>query len=412
MSTLYQQEPEKVAVALREDSVPSKFSYIDGLRGYAVLLVIISHVGGAFPELPWPIRAVTNFGFFGVQLFFVVSCFTLMKSWQSRRRRDAAPLSSFFIRRLFRILPMYALAAILYAVLAPPGNNFSWRVLITTMSFTNGWSPNLLGTSDGAWVVVPGGWSITTEFSFYLLFPVATSLLKTLSRTIIVLIFSLFLALTTNHIAVAIWIEDCGPRATDQFIYYWLPNQLTVFVIGFVGFHLVTLIGQHHAATVMLRRWRVPAVLTLVVIAIWFSFLALPRNVTLAWPFLPSHVLASTLFLVLLCVFSVRGRTLLINPAVEWLGRVSFSAYLLHFAVIAGLVTALPSGFSVNTSGVHAIIRFSLLLALTVGATFVVSLASYLCIEQPMVRFGGWLCDCINARAWQGSCRTNHAASK
>src|SRR3954449_11320868 len=88
--------------------------YINSLRGWAILLVIGCHVGGCFPEMPYPIKKLTNFGWHGVQLFFIASALTLIMSWH---RTDAAFCSKsikFLIRRYFRIAPMYYFGVILY----------------------------------------------------------------------------------------------------------------------------------------------------------------------------------------------------------------------------------------------------------------------------------------------------------
>lgn len=375
-----------------------QFSYIDALRGYAVLLVILSHVGGVFSQLPWPIRAVSNFGFHGVQLFFILSCVTLLKSWHSRLSRETALLSGFFIRRAFRILPMYVLAAILYYYISPPGKLFSWQVLLTSLTFTNGWEPHLLGM-DGGWVVVPGGWSITTEFSFYLLFPFFAMRLTTLPRAVAAFLVSLLLAATFNSLAEKLYLDEYGPQATGQFIYYWLPNQLSVFALGFINFRVDGILNRESVVSATLKRSALPIIICLAGAAVWLSFRHLPREVTLDPPFLPVHVYASFLFMALFCVLSVSQPAILVNRASVWLGRVSFSAYLLHFSIISAFLAVLPGGFTTDTSGMGAILRFSALLAGVGGTTFLLSLGSYRWVERPMIELGGRLANRLSAEA-------------
>ncbi len=59
-----------------------KLAAIDALRGWAILLVIIVHTAGLMHELTLPIKQVTNMGWYGVQLFFIMSAFTLIMSWR------------------------------------------------------------------------------------------------------------------------------------------------------------------------------------------------------------------------------------------------------------------------------------------------------------------------------------------
>lgn len=113
-------------------------AYIDALRGYAILGVIATHAAG--PELAWPLRLVTDQGARGVQLFFVVSALTL--SW--RERHDG--VVPFYIRRFFRIAPMFWLAIVFFPIvdhLAPairlwPPLTVSWPDILATVTFTHG----------------------------------------------------------------------------------------------------------------------------------------------------------------------------------------------------------------------------------------------------------------------------------
>jgi peptidoglycan/LPS O-acetylase OafA/YrhL len=111
-----------VGSTVRHDDV-QRLAYIDCLRGYAVLLVITSHLTYAYPNLPYPVHRLTVLGWYGVQLFFLASAITLMMSWNAeviRYGRGDAP--SFFLRRFFRITPAYYAAALLYYfVTSPPG---------------------------------------------------------------------------------------------------------------------------------------------------------------------------------------------------------------------------------------------------------------------------------------------------
>jgi peptidoglycan/LPS O-acetylase OafA/YrhL len=81
-----------------------RLSYIDALRGSAILGGRVVHCGGQVPSM----MPATAWGARGAQLFFVMSALTLMASW-SRSNDGAAP---FHVRRLFRIAPMFWLALI------------------------------------------------------------------------------------------------------------------------------------------------------------------------------------------------------------------------------------------------------------------------------------------------------------
>jgi peptidoglycan/LPS O-acetylase OafA/YrhL len=86
---------------------------IDGLRGLAILMVVVFH---AFPEL-FP------GGFVGVDVFFVISGFLITSILQHEMQADRWSLRSFYARRILRIFP--ALVLVLLACLAA-----GWHTLL------------------------------------------------------------------------------------------------------------------------------------------------------------------------------------------------------------------------------------------------------------------------------------------
>jgi len=150
-----------------ETSAPDagKEAYIDAVRGWAILLVIISHVGGMFPEMPYPAKKLTNFGWHGVQMFFLASAVTLLMSWNRQSRRGLGAVRSFFVRRFLRIAPMYYMGALIYYVAEPPASDFDIAQMLRSFSFVNAWHPDWIPTTSG-WMVVPGGWSIGGRIHF------------------------------------------------------------------------------------------------------------------------------------------------------------------------------------------------------------------------------------------------------
>ena len=127
-----------------------RFAYIDALRGYAILMVIAVHSSQYFRDLP--LQALLDQGARGVQLFFVASAITLCMSWTARD--DGAP--PFYVRRFFRIAPMFYLALLFFvwtrgfgpSIYAPDG--IGLRHILMAATFTHGLMPDTITS------VVPG----------------------------------------------------------------------------------------------------------------------------------------------------------------------------------------------------------------------------------------------------------------
>ncbi len=92
-----------------------KLKYIDALRGLAILMVIAAHTFQYSTSFSDDIfNKIVSHGARGVQLFFIVSAFTLFLSFNYRKVKETKVNIKFFIRRLFRIAPMYYLGIIYF----------------------------------------------------------------------------------------------------------------------------------------------------------------------------------------------------------------------------------------------------------------------------------------------------------
>jgi peptidoglycan/LPS O-acetylase OafA/YrhL len=366
--------------------MPKDIPALDALRGVAVTLVIASHALPMAQNLPWAIKRFSNLGFFGVQLFFVVSAITLAQSWRGR----PGSLRAFALRRVFRIAPAYFFAAALYALLLPGGQAGVLRIL-TFLTFTSGWSPAQMPTVPDAWVGVPGGWSIEAEAAFYALFPLLMWSLRGPARVAAGFALSLLLAWAADLSGAWFFGPVYGPAATDQFLYYWLPNQLPVFLVGLAAYEALEGFSPG-------RRWQVfgarlarvgPLLCGLSVCAfLMLAFLPWPRLPRWDHVLISVHVLAAVAFAVAAVALVLRPWVVVVNRFVVAVGRASFSAYLVHFAIIDVLGRVLPASVFRQT-GLAAAFAGCGLFLVVFGLTVVAAQVSYRLIELPGIRLGG-----------------------
>jgi peptidoglycan/LPS O-acetylase OafA/YrhL len=308
------------------------------------------------------VRKIADQGARGVQLFFVASALTLCLSW-SARNDGARP---FYIRRFFRIAPMFYLGLVFFVcwvgvgrgIYAPDG--IGLRHIVMALTFTHGLMPDTITS------VVPGSWSIADEAIFYLIFPL---LVMGLSRvnfgyaTVAVVIVT-FLAAQIQGRAwgYAATVTDPARAANlGMFFGLWFVHQLPCFLFGMLAFKWITECGP--------VRWPRTLVIGALVATIWLAFYP-PGPIGLSVYF--GMVFAA--FVLGLSQWQPRA---LINPVICWIGEVSYSAYLVHFALLS----------SVTIPNSNYLEAFAVLTSLTIA----ISSITYFCVEEPGNRLGRYV---------------------
>jgi peptidoglycan/LPS O-acetylase OafA/YrhL len=358
--------------------------YIDCLRGYAVLMVMTVHLTQAIPELPYPVARFTKLGWYGVQLFFLMSALTLLSSWRAEvHRNGAASIRNFFIRRFLRIAPAYYTAALLYSF-AKPHFTFDLGQLAAFLSFANSWHPATMPTLADRWTVVPGGWSIGVEFSFYALFPILASAITTLRQAGVAVIAAIVLGFLSNLLAAHLLGPTMPKIALENFLYFWLPDQLSVFMLGMTLYYLI---GDNRPRSTRLLNTLRPFRYWLALAAV-LAFLS-TSFVPLSHYFGQSFRIPEKLFIAIpLMLFATAlacGPTLFVNRAAQEMGKVSFSAYLLHFLAL-NVMDRFPSLFGLHATGIGAIGALALDWVVLVITVFLASLLLYKTVELPGMR--------------------------
>lgn len=132
---------------------------IDGLRGFAALMVVASHASGMGMHL-LPGVSLEGIGKPGVYLFFVISAFLLTRQWLEAdlQRGGARFLKRYLLRRVLRIYPLYALVLVVGWLLAPKG-------LGVPLDGAAVWRHLSLQEGRGIY------WSVPVEFIYYLMIP-------------------------------------------------------------------------------------------------------------------------------------------------------------------------------------------------------------------------------------------------
>jgi peptidoglycan/LPS O-acetylase OafA/YrhL len=218
----------------------SRIQTYDFMRGLAILGVIAIHAVALFPSSSATLKTLLNLGHFGVQLFFFVSAMTMCHMWQLRQHENART-RKFFIRRMMRIAPLFWLAIPLYLLVdgtapsywAPDG--IDARQIVLTATFLHGFWPDSLNS------VVPGGWSIAVEMTFYLVFPLLISRIGNTTHFLWLAVAAFF----ANELLIAPAMVSFfsahyhahSDTLIGNFLYYNFFNQLPIFFLGMAIYH-------------------------------------------------------------------------------------------------------------------------------------------------------------------------------
>lgn len=377
--------------------LPHASRAIDALRGYAILMVVCAHALRHVPALPWPAKRFLLLGVYGVQLFFLASAVTLLMSWSRGAPPWPARCRDFFIHRWFRIAPLYFLAIVFYWIVERRGaGEFSAAVLAATLFFYNAWSPYFIRTVPG-WIPVPGGWSIGVEFCFYLIFPALAMTVTSARRSLLLIVCAgALMALAARH-GAALYPEITAEERAN-FLYFWPPNHLLVFALGFLLYHCLR--SRRLGAAIAggpVGGDQASVALLLALLAL--SLYGMRKEFDWRAGLPPTHVLITLLFLPWALVLLLKPAGWFVNRAIVAFGRVSFSVYILHFAVLDLVGALLARCWPFATDGAAALAYAAALLALACGLTFAVARLTYRYIEKPCIRYGALLAGrCQNAR--------------
>jgi peptidoglycan/LPS O-acetylase OafA/YrhL len=345
---------------------PRKLEWVDSVRGWAVLGVIGVHAVQGFPELWRPLYNLLHAGMYGVQLFFVVSAFTMLHSWNSRGQESRRELK-FFIRRFFRIAPMFYVGIPLYTAFfyVTAKTLPTWSDVGLTLAFLHGFSYTAINK------VVAGGWSIGVEFAFYVLIPWLGRVVRNVRDATIALGIGLTLVAVNFFGLRAV---DAKPAEfTDySFFYYWLPNQFFVFGLGFVLYWWWKRSGFEELSPKL--GW---ACLLLGLGGLVAVGVVRPNNIL-------SHVPFSILFLPFVVGMASRRPKLLVNRLVGAIGVNSFSIYIWQYALIGGLVRVWRK-LDLNAPD---LVAFGLIFGVATAMSYILAEVSRMWIEDPGQAWG------------------------
>ena len=336
---------------------------LEGLRGVAILLVLLFHA-----RLPG-----TTGGFVGVDVFFVLSGFLITGILlRERERTGHIDLVAFYARRARRILPAAAvvLVAILVAswfMLAPldlprvAGDAVAAALSVGNIRFAAG-ARDYFG-ADVTPSPILHYWSLGVEEQFYFVWPALLILATRSRRPRLAAGVVLGVLVVVSYLAA--WVLT---GLASNWAFYSLPTR--AWELGLGGLLAATAM-QHERLS---SRIAVPLG--------WLGLAAMLAGTVLILPSTPYPGVAALLPAVGSAAVILSGQrrgsvaTLLALPPLRFLGLISYSLYLVHWPILVLPAAGLPVGEELPLG-----VRVGLALA-AVGIGWV----SYRFIERPIHR--------------------------
>ena len=366
-----------------------RFLALDGLRGIAVLLVVLAHGTQAPGAQPRLLPETLKFsGWMGVVVFFVLSGFLITYLLlEERTRTGGISLSRFYVRRALRILPLYFTVLGAYVFVLPlfdPGNFGSiyeadslrdYYYLLAYPFFLQNY---LVNDSDVHFWGIEVFWSLAVEEHFYLFWPLLLVALRgrwliPSLAGIMIVTFSLR-ALTRLEVLPSSndGVEQMTHTALDGLaagcivacLYHWRPGVLRIF---------------------SRRRWLYLLGWALLLFLVWAALKELPLFPTLPEAMYYRLTLA-TLAATIIVACLVGGarpttRPILCSRPLTYIGKVSYGMYVLNPIVLL-YVTKVVAYLGL-LHGVGYFVAITAYLAIVIG----VAGLSFKFFEAPILRF-------------------------
>lgn len=350
---------------MQNDSLKLNFPRHDGylpgldcLRGLAIILVIFHHTGLRFPNhVTDPVSDfLVHIGWSGVDIFFGISGYLICRILIE----ESTSVSNFLIKRIFRIIPLYALAVLTYVLVGQLTEAIKVENIWIAATLLTGWATALVPVDQIPYLIT---WSLSVEESAYLLFAGLSTLGRT--RFLKALWFLVAFGLGLRLCLVTIGILE------PQLVYYFPATRIDSIAIGGViaSCQLLTCRSKYQCAVLVsstcLLLWWLRAFGQ-------YSY----------WVATIGYTLLS--FIAAIWVSFARHRTIFGNSillVLAHIGRRSYFIYLFHVFTLGGLMVLIE-----KTN--HHSFNIWVLCGAVVIFTLLLSEISWRWFEYPLIKAG------------------------
>jgi peptidoglycan/LPS O-acetylase OafA/YrhL len=315
---------------------------LDALRGLAALVVFIHHCVLMTPRPSAIVEALSNTpvgvlwdGPAAVLLFFVLSGFVLNLRYAESRKYPGGWWKEFLIKRVLRIYPAYMFVIALAICL----RHSVGSTLLFSPWFAHVWSAppsiaqairtfSLISPKINRLTWDPPIWSLVVEMRVSLIFPLV--ILAVNGRR------AAWFDATFMAAAYLVCLPLYANSAPDICLYF--PNFL-------LGAFVAKYFSEIRIFYLTFRTFG--KALLLIVGLLFFELFGIARNANLVepMPYFVVHQLCGigAALLIISCAFSSRIKSIFDRPVLQFMGRTSYSFYLIHLVVLLSIAAAIHS---------------------------------------------------------------------
>lgn len=356
------------------------FPGLNGLRFYAALAVIITHVELMKGKLGfsniWHEPIIHQLGVQGVSFFFVLSGFLITYLLIiEKQKTNRISLKDFYLRRILRIWPLYYFVLILGFFVFPYFSFFDmpffthhfkedylWNLIFYIVIF-----PNLALSFFNAVPLIGQSWSIGVEEQFYILWPIVLKLKKTLTFQFLISLLFFLIIIKVIILMTAFYSDSQIVQYVKKFA---AMAKFENMVIGGIGALIIK--NKVESILVYIKK---PIVLLFSICFIFISMYIVPDF------FLDGiHLINSFLFLIIIINVSTNPNSFLKleNNIFNLLGKISYGIYMYHLIVVFIVLKVLNK---INFSNFDDLLSNLILYILSIGFTILISYLSYTIFE-------------------------------
>lgn len=310
------------------------FSTLDGVRGFASLLVITHH--------NFHYINILNYNQFGTDLFFVLSGFLITTVLLNTNKTRHA-ISNFYIRRVLRVFPLYYLSLLIFLLLLPGIQNIPIKMEYYVENqtwlwlFLQNWlyifkDPNPFSALNHLW-------SMVIEEQFYLFWPLII-LIFPKSKNLLAFVSALYVLFIVFR--MLIWFAQI-----DGLAYYNLFSFTKVDGI-FVGCMVAIL---HKRQSNIINDHCLFIMATLILINL--SFIIINSSFELGLPYFAfiGYITFSILFGLLINFLIIKKSSILHTifelRLLKSIGKISYGTYIFHWPLYL-LISPIFQSFFIN----------------------------------------------------------------